>query len=355
MDNIETMGYDLYGYGFVASQGEGTGTGTNNVKHKTVSVPSGFSQEEVTIEMENIQNEYKIAWISDLHMMDRNDVDVNAKLFGGSQENVDLRYNTFQNSINFFDNIIDCLIKNYKSGDMDAVVFGGDIMDNYGDNTYSVLESGLNKLRNANVPFMFLTADHDYLTELTKSSGEKTDANSLDGSNGNIKTLTLGDNEESITLIGQAFSNKSSNFNTSALSSALSNSSENALYFTHVPIESKTQATKMQSWCQSTDHKKVYYWSSNSESGYNINDISSYVNTLYNSSKIKGVFAGHVHTSSKSQNFQFTDNAIEHVFSASYNKNIGISTVTPASDSEGEFSNEDGVFEVVDEKSADGF
>ncbi len=352
MDNIETMGYDLYGYGFVASQGEGTGTGTNNVKHKTVSVPSGFSQEEVTIEMENIQNEYKIAWISDLHMMDRNDVDVNAKLFGGSQENVDLRYNTFQNSINFFDNIIDCLIKNYKSGDMDAVVFGGDIMDNYGDNTYSVLESGLNKLRNANVPFMFLTADHDYLTELTKSSGEKTDANSLDGSNGNIKTLTLGDNEESITLIGQAFSNKSSNFNTSALSSALSNSSENALYFTHVPIESKTQATKMQSWCQSTDHKKVYYWSSNSESGYNINDISSYVNTLYNSSKIKGVFAGHVHTSSKSQNFQFTDNAIEHVFSASYNKNIGIITVTPSSDSEGEYYNEDGLIEELEEKNA---
>lgn len=350
MDNIETMGYDLYGYGFVASQGEGTDA---NVKHKQVSVPSGFSKEEVTIQLDNIQNEYSIAWISDLHMMDINDVDVSAKLFGGIQANVDLRYNTFQNSINFFDDIINCLIENYKAGNIDAAVFGGDIMDNYGDNTYLVLKDGLSKLKNEGVPFMFLTADHDYLTELTKSSGEKKDANGLDGltSNGNIKTLTLGNNEESITLIGQTFSNKSDAFNANALSSALSNSSEDALYFTHVPIESKNQATKMQDWCKSTPHKKVYYWSSDSGSGYNINDISNYVSTLYNN-KIKGVFAGHVHTSSKSENFQFTDNAIEHVFSASHSKNIGVITVTPSSNSKGQYYNEDGLIEALEQKDA---
>lgn len=350
MDNIETMGYDLYGYGFVASQGEGTDT---KVKHKQVSVPSGFSKEEVTVEMDNIQNEYNIAWISDLHMMDMSDVDVNAKAFGGNQANVDLRYNQmFQNSINFFDDIINCLTENYKSGNIDAVVFGGDIMDNYGSNTYSKLNNGLSKLKNEGVPFMFLTADHDYLTELTKSSGEKTDANGLDGltANGNIKTLTLGDNEESITLIGQAFSNKSGNFSDGALSSALSNASENALYFTHVPIESKNQATEMQSWCKSVHNDNVYYWSSKS-SNYDINSISSYANTLYNS-KIKGVFAGHVHTSSKSQNFKFTDNAIEHVFSASYNKNIGVITVTPSSGSEGKYYDENGLLESLKQKGA---
>lgn len=316
---------------------------TVDTTSKSINTSSyGLNAEEVSIKMDNITREYKIAWISDLHMMQPDEKDINEKWYADHSTTFKQRNNSFNNSYSILPKIIKCLNKN----DFDAIVFGGDIMDNYSEDNFNYLKEQINKLTNKNV--MFLVADHDYLTEMTTNSGTNKNASSL-GVSGEIKQITIGENGDKITLVGQNYSNeKISDSAVNTINNYL-NKSENSLFFTHVPIESKTQASDMQSWSRSVHNNEVYYWSSAAtSSGYN-NPSSNYLNTLYNSSTLKGVFAGHVHSSG---DFELNNGIKEHIFSASYKNNIGVITLTPTGNvderQEPEYATEDDKEEDID-------
>ena len=288
---------------------------------KTIDTSSyGLTPENVKITMDNINNEYKIAWVSDLHMMHPDQPTINTKWYSDHGTTFEQRNNIFNNSYLILDNIINCL----KGNDFDAIVFGGDIMDNYSDKNLEYLKRKIDSISDKNV--MFLVADHDYLTEMTTNSGENTSASSI-GESGDIKKITIGKDGDSINLVGQNYSNKQiSDTNVSTINSYI-NETPNSLFFTHVPVESKTQASAMQAWSKSVHNGQVYYWSEEaSSSGYN-NPSESYLNTLYSSNSLRGVFAGHVHSTG---DFELNTGIREHIFRASFNNSIGVITLTPS-------------------------
>jgi len=285
----------------------------------------GLGADSVNISMDNVKGTYKIAWVSDLHMMQPNETNINHAWYTNHSTTFEQRNAGFNNSYAILPKIIDCL----NANDFDAIVFGGDMMDNYSEDNFNYLKSQISRLNNSNV--MFLVADHDYLTEMTTNSGTNESAASL-GVGGEIKQITIGNDGDSITLIGQNFANREISDSAISTVSNYLNNSQNALYFTHVPIESQKEPDKMQSWSKSVHNGDVYYWSSASTSnGYK--PKSNYLNTLYNSSSLRGVFAGHVHSSG---NFNFSDGAIEHVFNAAFKGIIGVITINGNGSSTGE-------------------
>jgi hypothetical protein len=82
----------------------------------------------------------------------------------------------------------------------------------------------------------------------------------------------------------------------------------------------------MQEWSKRVHNEEVYYWGTSSSCKYQADNTATYLNTLYNSSSLKGVFAGHVHYSG---NFEFNTGVTEHIFQASYNSSIGVITIKP--------------------------
>lgn len=285
----------------------------------------GLNSEEVTLQMDNITHEYKIAWISDLHMMQPNEPNINNEWYTNHSTTFTQRNNSFNNSYNILPKIVECL----NGNDFDAIVFGGDIMDNYSEANFNYLKEQINKITNKNI--MFLVADHDYLTEMTTNTGVNKEASSL-GVSGDIKQITIGKDGDAISLVGQNYSNeKISDSAVNNISNQL-NKASNSLFFTHVPVESKTQASQMQTWSRNVHNNQVYYWSKQAtSSGYN--DVpSNYLNTLYDSKSLKGVFAGHVHASG---DFELNTGIKQHIFNASYNNNIGVITIRPSGKVEG--------------------
>ena len=298
-----------------------TDENTNVVQHKTIDTDKyGLSAEEVNITMDNIKNEYKIAWISDLHMMLPNQSKINNKWYSDHGTTFEDRNKIFNNSHLVLDKIVNCI----KANDFDAVVFGGDIMDNYSDENFNYLKDKINSISGKKV--MFLVADHDYLTEMTTDSGVNKAAANL-GVSGDIKKITIGKDGDEINLIGQNNSNEQiSNSNLSTINNYL-NEVDNSLFFTHVPVESKTQASSMQEWSRNVHNGQVYYWSKEASSnGYN-NPSENYLNTLYNAKSLRGVFAGHVHSSG---DFELNTGIREHIFKASFANSIGVITLTPS-------------------------
>lgn len=302
---------------------------TNVVQHKTIDTSSyGLSAEEVKITMDNIKNEYKIAWVSDLHMMHPEQPTINTKWYSDHGTTFEQRNSMFNNSYLILDNIINCL----KENDFDAIVFGGDIMDNYSDKNLEYLKRRIEGISGKKV--MFLVADHDYLTEMTTNTGVNKAASSI-GVSGDIKKITIGKDGDSINLVGQNYSNEQiSDSNVSTINNYL-NETSNSLFFTHVPVESKTQASSMQEWSKD-NHKSnlnkrpegdIYYWSNNSNIDEYKNPSENYLNTLYNSSSLRGVFAGHVHSSG---DFELNTGIKEHIFKASFNNSIGVITIEPS-------------------------
>lgn len=280
----------------------------------------GLAPENVKITMDNIKNEYKIAWVSDLHMMHPEQPTINTKWYSDHGTTFEQRNSMFNNSYLILDNIINCL----KENDFDAIVFGGDIMDNYSDKNLEYLKRKIDTISDKNV--MFLVADHDYLTEMTTNSGENTSASSI-GEGGNIKKITIGKDGDSINLVGQSYSNKQiSDSDVSTINSYI-NETSNSLFFTHVPVESKTQASSMQAWSKSVHNGQVYYWSKEASSDGYKNPSENYLYTLYNSSSLRGVFAGHVHVTG---DFELNTGIKEHIFKASFNNSIGVITLTPS-------------------------
>lgn len=287
-----------------------------------------WNTDSKTIEIDGLDKTYNIAFVSDLHMMvddeERNDTWYEKQ--GGYDKRRQDMGNTDANTLKG-------LVNALNSQNLDAIVFAGDIIDNYGDKVFTAMDNELKNLTCSNV--MWLCADHDYNQDITKGSNEQSQT-ALNYKGGtSLKTITLGSGEKSITLVGQPKSNDYQHLNNNVTNlSNIINGKANVLYFTHVPIESEINPSGMQQSSTSNRGEVYYYSEGNSRANFKLSKINSYANVLYEASNLRGVFAGHIHPTGY-MDVEFKSGVNEKVFKAAKDGYIGLITVKPKGSNSG--------------------
>lgn len=295
--------------------GESSNTSVNNQYDAKVDVSKyGLTADEVVIDASSrLQKSYNIAFISDLHMIQPDEPDINHSWYTSHGITFELRRESFNNSEVILPSIIECL----KNEPFDAIIFGGDILDNYSDKNLSVLKQYINQLDSSKM--FYIMADHDYLTEMTTNSGVNNSANTL-GIPGYIKSLNIGKDSDNLVLIGQ--NNSNNNITSDGLNEVknLLNSNKNTLFFSHVPLASNTNNDALREF-SIAKRQKVYYWDSQATNYIPNSDQKELMNSLYNSSSLLGTFFGHVHSS---WDGELNTGIKEHIFAPAFEKNIGV-------------------------------
>lgn len=291
-----------------------SGGGGSTSSDTTIASSANITTENVTITIPGLSDTYRIAWVSDMHI-----IADGATYIGEERLNMFKSTSgtdtvaTWQSIINFLNN------QNFN-----AVIFGGDIIDYYSTKNYQTARDGLNQLK---MPWFYIygSGDHDFYTGRTNDNTDSSLSN--DSSAGAGDVIDLG----GIKIVGL---NDSSNANISsstldAVASIIKNAGKPVILATHVPFKSNIENDRLTSSVQSVHNGQVYFWDSNSSNwklGNNSAMNSFLNNNVYSdSTNVKAVLAGHVHE--LSGDFKLTNTVVEHIFKAGFKGNVGVVTV----------------------------
>lgn len=269
------------------------------------------TEEHTTVTIPGLKNKYKIAWVSDLHM-----------IADGTDYVDQARYDMFKTPDGVYSaDYLNSIINHLNNGNFDAVIFGGDMIDYYSNKNYETLRAGLAKL---NMPWFYIygSEDHDKYTGRTNDS-VASDLSS-DSAAGSGDVIDLGE----LKIIGL---NNSSNKNIGSseldpVTNSIQNAGKPVLLATHVPFASKIDNDSLKASISNAHNGQAYYWtdgSSNWELSAN-QAMQNFLNTnIYDdNTNVKGVFAGHVHT--LSNDTKLTNSINQHIFKGSFGGSIGV-------------------------------
>lgn len=290
-----------------------------------------FREENVSIDL-GLSRSYKIAWVSDLHLVSNyNNLDdvVNGNAGMNAQDYIATRYSMFKtddgslHSVELWDEII----KYINTGGFDAVIFGGDLLDHFTNENYKNLTRGLGQI-DSSIPWIYIygsSDDHDAWTGLIGGGSVINSINNLTSSKAPNDTIDLGE----FKIIGLNNSaNAGINSELSSVQSSIKGAGKPVLLATHVPFESKVNS--LENWSIRNHNNQVYYWTYNSYKWKlgNNSAMNNFLNeNVYaNNTNVKAVLAGHMHTAS--WDGQLTNNVKQHVFQATYRGVIGIINVS---------------------------
>ncbi len=286
--------------------------GNNDGSDKTEETSNAkVNEEHTTVTIPGLKNKYKIAWVSDLHM-----------IADGTDYVDQARYDMFKTpdgvySAEYLNSIIDHL----NNGNFDAVIFGGDMIDYYSTKNYETLRAGLAKL---NMPWFYIygSEDHDKYTGRTNDSvaGDL----SSDSAAGSGDIIDLG--ELKIVGLNNSSNAKIGSSDLNSVANNIQNAGKPVLLATHVPFASKINNDSLKNSISNAHNGQAYYWTDGS-SNWELSDnqaMQSFLNdNIYNDdTNVKGVFAGHVHT--LSNDTKLTDNINQHIFKGSFGGSIGV-------------------------------
>lgn len=302
-------------------------------EHEEVVYPTPeypFVEENVTIELEDLEQSYKIAWVSDIHMI--NDLEPADDVMVEHVETLQTRYDTlFVTPDGVHSNELWLEIVKYLNyNEFDAVIFGGDLMDYCSKKNMDYFLKYFEEL-NPDIPMMYIRADHDYgfgyggeaFTEIdawNKHIDEVPDKDSLDK-----KILDF----DSFVIIGVNKSTKNmESWYFEFLEQQYRQAQEDGkqvIIATHVPYESKTDDSLEELSYQVRN--KVYYWGGGN---YKPDETTSrFLDLIYEeNTAVKQVLAGHLHAS---WDGMISEQVSEHIFSPSYMGTIGVINIVPAS------------------------
>ena len=279
-----------------------------------------FTTEEVTIELDNLEKEYKIAWVSDVHLISDHEAgDVQEEYLETLKE----RYEILPidadgtHAEELWPEIIKYL--NYK--DFDAVIFGGDIMDYCSSSNIAIVKEGLDSLR---IPYMYIRADHDYgayyggeiFTEANAIELHQT----IDGDSISQKFWDFGD----FIVLGIDRSTKDMPDYYLNMVKDVYSRGKPVIMATHAPygsgVDSSLEELSMQV------RNKIYYWGGGDYTPNNV--TSEYLDLIYSEDTIvKQVLAGHLHAS---WDGMISEQVSQHIFTPAFRGNIGVIHVVPA-------------------------
>lgn len=291
------------------------------VEQEPVSLPPeyDFTVEEITVEIDGLQKEYTLAWVSDLHMItdkEAGDVDV-ASLYDVKKRYEELPVT--QDGIHAEDlwpEVVKFL--NYQA--FDGIIFGGDMLDYCSTSNIEALKAGYDQLK---APVLYIRADHDYGSWYGSYLLDDVKAHSLhaslDGDEIEKKYLEFDD----FIVIGVDNSNKNMPSGQMWALEELYNKGKPVIAVTHVPYESTVDPSLEE--LSFKVRNKVYYWGGGE---YIPNEYTEeYFHMIYREDTIvKQVLAGHLHAS---WDGMITEQVPEHIFGPAFDGHLGVIHVVP--------------------------
>ncbi len=303
---------------------EGTEESETEATEEIVEEPTyKFTEEHVEVRLSDLDREYRIAWVSDLHMI--TDLTAADDILEEDLEQLRDRYENFavdENGVHAVE-IWPEIVKYLNAGKFDAVIFGGDMLDYCSESNIKTLKEGMEKIK---PPVLYLRADHDYgygyggdaVTEETTHKLQAT----IDGDDLEKKYLDFGDFE----VVGINSSTK--NFDhehTKAIIDLLENGKK-AILATHVPFysdipEEEEKLEKLSMKVRNT----IYYWSG---PNYIPNEDTQMVldKIYWKHSPIREVVCGHLHAEWDGMLY---DKVGQHIFAPAFQGHVGVITVVP--------------------------
>lgn len=289
-----------------------------------------FREENVNLNL-GLSKSYKIAWISDLHIVSNyNNLDdvVKGNIGMNASDYIAARYNMFKTDDGLFHSaeLLDEIVKYINTGGFDAVIFGGDLLDYFSNENYKTLSRGLSNI-DSSIPWIYIygsSDDHDAWTGLTGGSAAISSISKLASAKAPNDVIDLGE----LRIVGLNNSaNAGINAELSSVQSSIKTAGKPVILATHVPFESKVSS--LEDWSKRNHNNQVYYWSFNSYKWKlgNNSAMNSFLNeNVYsNNTNVKAVFAGHVHMAS--WDGQLTANVKQHIFTGAYRGTIGVINV----------------------------
>ena len=280
-----------------------------------------FKREEVTIEIPGLQREYKLAWVSDLHMV--TDKAASYDVMTESMEKVRSRYDSFQteNGVHAED-LWPEIIKFINYEKFDGVILGGDIMDYCSASNMDVFMNAYQNI-NKSIPVLYIRADHDYgfwyggnvFTEEDAHNAQK----KIDGDRLEDKHLDFGE----FLVVGINGSTKNMTDNQYTIVNNLMEQKKPVIIATHVPyaskVDSSLEALSMQA------RNKIYYWGAGDYIPYE--PTTNYLNKIYAKDTVAcQVLAGHLHAA---WDGMITEQLPQHIFSPAYQGVVGVIHIKP--------------------------
>ena len=272
----------------------------------------GMNAERVTIDIDEVTEEYTFLFFSDLHVVNQSEEVV-------EKETVDGRISMYTgwNGLTSTENW-KLITEALGECDADGVLLGGDMVDFASAKNLTQLNEGLQKLK---TPFMYVRADHDteafYCDEKTKWQTEELHSD-IDG------------NEEIFLWEYDEFCVVGVNFSTSQLSESAVDSFEQIyelgkpiILMIHVPVNSLVDdSLAMESKKVWTDRNLT--WGVDCHY-YPDNNTSRFLELIYEEdSLVKEILGGHLHFE---WDGKVTDTVYQHVFKPACEGYYGIVTV----------------------------
>jgi hypothetical protein len=278
-----------------------------------------FKIDEITVEIEGLDREYRLAWVSDVHLITDHEAggDVQPEYIDKLQERYD-QLPVDENGIHS-DELWGEIIKYLNYENFDRVIFGGDIMDYCSTSNVEMVKEGLDSLR---MGYMYVRSDHDYgnwygnykFTDSVVSEMHKT----IDGDEISHKFFDLGD---FIVLgIDNSFMDMPEYYLN--MVEDVYSRGKPVIMVTHVPYGSLVDDSLAELSMQ--ERYTLYYWGGQ----YQPNEITSkYLDLIYDENTVVAqVLAGHMHAS---WDGMISDQLSEHIFAPAYAGNIGVINVVP--------------------------
>ena len=270
--------------------------------------------EERTIVLPGLKNTYRFMFVSDLHLLTIND-----EVSDASLEEIRGRYELSSANGHSAADTLPAIIKKANELKPDAVLFGGDMLDFLSEENAKILSENLDKLE---VPYMYVTADHDiccwwtdYTSEEEASLRELLPASPVQVMDYD-EFVILGISDNTSQLTPEALSQIKDVFATG----------KPVIVMQHVPVDSDTEDSETlrilskQNWGD-----RVLLWG---EGDYYDPDepTKEYLELLLGpSSNVAAVLAGHLHFRYEGK---ITDTATQYIFNPAYSGEIAVFTVT---------------------------
>lgn len=269
--------------------------------------------DEKTLHIENVDREYRIVVLNDLHIICPNDEvsDEYKDLVNDRYENMMVNSNKQHSS-----DIWNEMAYEVNRYDADLVVFAGDMIDYFSQANISCLERGMEQIK---APIMYIRSDHDYSLHYTSKKYTYDDVqkrhSKIDG-NRSIKNFS----NDYFSLIG--INNSYEEIPERSLNevSKLLEKKIPTVIVTHVPYDSQKDTSFRDRCMEKRGMYNMWGKDDRYEPGENMN---KYLDLIYHNNVVN-VLSAHLHYSDE---VDLTDDIKEYVFAPSFEGNIGLITI----------------------------